>query len=123
MRHMLARHRALSFEWGVSDCSMFAEVVTVMTGFNPAAGVRRYASALTARTALQALGYRSVLELVIANFDEIPPSRAQRGDLGFTGDVMALTSPAVIDGAMAHSKGEQGYVSVPRGHLLRAFAV
>jgi hypothetical protein len=123
MQQVIARHQALPFAWGTSDCTMFAHVVEAMTGFNVIADARPYSSALGALISLRARGHNSTLELVASNFNEISPSRAGRGDLGFTADADPLTCPAIIDGAMAHSKNERGPVVISRAHIVRAFAV
>ena len=102
---------------------MFADVVYGMTGFNPMHGSRPYYSAVSAARSLLDFGFKSMLALVEARFEEIPPSLAMRGDLGFVEGHDPLMSPAVIDGSVAHSKNEGGTVIVPRSHIVRAFAV
>jgi len=125
LRGVIARHRAAPFAWGDSDCAMlFAEAVEAMTGYNPIADGGTYTTRIGALRGLKKLGFDSVLDLVAARFVEIPPAHAMRGDLGFVAEVDPLSSPAVIDGAVAHSKRDDvGHVLVPRGHIVRAFAV
>lgn len=113
-----------TFEWGVSDCAMFADVVRVMTGFDPIDGIRGYSSELSAARNLRAAGYVTTFELVATLFPEIPPESAGRGDLGYPAEIPhPLMSPAVIDGAYAYSKGPDGAVIMSRSLITRAFAV
>lgn len=109
--------------WGVSDCTMFADVVLAMTGFDPIAGYRSYTTEIGALRMLRKANAASVAEYIERLFPEIHPSQAGRGDLGLTSEAGPLTCPAVIDGAVAISKNEGGTVIVPRGHIVRAFAV
>ena len=114
----------MPFVWGESDCAiLFSEAVEALTGFNPIADGGTYTTRIGALRGLKKLGFDSVFDLVAARFPEIPPAHAMRGDLGFADGFDPLLSPAVIDGSVAHSKSESGYVIVPRGHILRAFAV
>lgn len=129
LREVLSRHAAAPFEWGVSDCAiLFAEAVRVVTGYDPIFDGREYASAQGALRNVRAAGFRCMTELVAARFHEIPPAHARRGDLGYTAESLAddggpLVCPAVINGAIAHSKTLAGHVIVPRGLIVRAFAV
>jgi hypothetical protein len=123
MREVITRHAAAPFEWGVSDCSLAFDCVAAITGFDPIANIRGYTSAAEARRRLAEAGFRDVLSLVEARFPEIAPSEAQRGDLGFVAEVAPLMSPAVINGAIAHSKALAGMAQIPRGLIVRAFAV
>jgi len=123
MRAELARHIAAPFEWDESDCGFAFSVVRAITGFDAIAGLRGYEDGPEALRRLRAAGYPSVLDLVAAHFPEIPPSEAMRGDLGYPATVEPLMSPAVINGPVAHSKSLAGPVVVPRGLIVRAFAV
>lgn len=122
---MIARHRAAPFIWGESDCAiLFSEAVEALTGHNPIADGGTYATRIGALRGLKRLGFDSVLDLVVSRFTEIPPAHAMRGDLGFTEELDPLMCPALIDGSVALTKKENvGMVIVPRGHILRAFAV
>lgn len=123
MRVSLARHIASPFVWDDSDCSFAFRVVADITGFDALEGLRGYQSAQEAMQILRQAGYRTVLDLVAANFPEIAPSEAGRGDLGYVDGVEPLMSPALINGPVAHSKSLAGPVTVPRGMITRAFAV
>lgn len=94
------------------------------TGFDAIERIRGYSSEAGALRALRAAGYATTLELIQACFVEIEPKFAQRGDIGYPAKIPhALMSPALIDGAFAHSKHPAGAVSVPRNSIARAWAV
>lgn len=125
MRAVLSEHRALPFAWGVSDCSLFADVVLATTGFDPISAVRGYESEISALRKLRAAGFETTEQLVRAHFAEIPPAQAQRGDLGYPAVIRhPLMSPAVIDGPVCYSKSPgEGWVVFPTTDLATAFAV
>lgn len=124
MRGALERHQREPFMWGASDCArMWGDTVAAITGENPLRGWR-YASERGALRELLSRGYESALDYISQNYDEIPPSLARRGDFGFPAKIEgALMSPAIIDGAFAHSKNESGLVVIPRNKIVRAFAL
>jgi hypothetical protein len=125
MRAVLAEHRAHPFEWGVSDCSLFADVVYAITGFDPIAQVRGYDSEITALRALRVAGFQTTADLVRASFAPIDPAHAQRGDLGYPAFIRhPLMSPAVIDGPVAFSKSPgEGWIVFPVASLATVYAV
>lgn len=123
LRNEIARHLADPFVWGQSDCAMWADVVRAMTGYDPIHDGRGYTSADGALRNLRAVGFRSVLDLVVARFPEVPPAHAQRGDIGFPADVSPLSGPLVIVGSEAVTKSLAGPIIVARGVIVRAFAV
>lgn len=120
----VARHRALAFEWGTSDCAcLFRDAVFAMTGLDPLAGLRPWYSALSAARALRAAGYDDALALMRDRFEEIPPALAGRGDCGFLAERDALSAPALILGAEAVSRNETGFVIVPASMIAIAFRI
>lgn len=124
LTHAIGSHLAAPFQWGVSDCALFAGVVAAMTGHDCLAGADAYRTERGARRALSKLGYRTVAALVADHFHEIDPALAQRGDLGYpAGALDALMSPAVVCGPLAYSKNPLGPVLLSRTGLARAFAV
>lgn len=95
-----------------------------MTGFDPGAEMRGYSSEREALAKVKAAGYSTMLEFVEANFSEIDPALAQRGDIGYPRDIPhPLMSPAIIDGPLAYSKHPAGGVVISRDLLARAWAV
>ncbi|PLX36990.1 MAG: hypothetical protein C0605_07945 [Hyphomicrobiales bacterium] len=124
MLDILDEHVERPFAWGVSDCGiLFADAVVAQTGFDPLAGMRGYRTKAGALRVLRRAGFASVAELVAARFEEIPLAQAGRGDLGLPEVADALTSPAVITGALAVSKDENGPVTLSRSLIKRAFKV
>lgn len=124
MRRIILTHTAQDFAWGTSDCSFVFDIIRDITGFDPIASIRGYASEAGALRALRAAGYVTTLDLVEKNFVEIPPAMAQRGDIGYPANIPhPLMSPAIIDGPNCYSKEPRGAVVFPRIHLARAWKV
>jgi hypothetical protein len=124
MSRAIACHRNVPFIWGSSDCALAFDVMQVMTGRDAIADLRGYVDEFTLLRRLVAAGFETGVQLVEARFREIAPVNAMRGDLGYPADVPhRLMSPAVIDGAYAYSKGPQGFITIPRSQITRAFAV
>lgn len=124
MREIVDGARGRPFEWGVSDCSLAFDVVLAITGFDALDGNRWYRTEEEAFNVLYQLGFRTVIELVEANFPEIEPFEAQRGDLGYPGKIPhPLMSPAVYVGPLWVSKSPHGDVFVSGSTIKRVFAV
>lgn len=123
MRNELARHVAAPFGWDESDCSFSLAIVHAMTGFDVRVPFRGYDSGPEALRRIREAGHSSVLDIIIASFPEIPPAEAQRGDLAYTSVIDPLMCPAIVSGPVAFSKSLAGVVTVPRGLIIRAFAV
>jgi hypothetical protein len=124
MRNCLAHHRWTPFEWGRSDCAFAFDVVAAITGYDAIAAYRAYHDEATCMRQLVRAGFPSISDLVAAHFPEISPCDAMRGDLGYPAEVPhRLMSPAIIDGPAAHSKGPDGFITIPRASITRAFAV
>lgn len=124
MREIVSAHRDTPFEWGVSDCTFSLDIVLAMTGFDPIADIRGYFSELSALRRLRACGYETAIDLIAANFDAIPVSEAQRGDLVYPETIgHPLMCPAILDGHVAYAKGPGGFVTIPASQLHQAFAV
>jgi hypothetical protein len=103
-----AKERAsMPFEWGKNDCCLFAaDAVLAMTGVDPAAPLRGYASALAARRLVDEAG--GMLEFVSQFLGEpVPPLMAA------VGDVVLLTNEGrellgICNGTNAIGAGERG---------------
>lgn len=112
------------FSWGQSDCSFVFDVIREMTGFDAIAQMRGYTNEAGAMKAVRKAGFSSVGAIVEANFQEIDPRLALRGDIGYPASVPhPLMSPAIISGPYAFSKEPLGNVVVPRTLLARAWRV
>jgi hypothetical protein len=114
---------SVPFQWGVSDCAFFADIVREMTGWDPMADARGYDSAVSARQVLRDVGYESMKEAVEDRLHEIPVAHAMRGDLVFPADDLGpMASPFILDGAHAFSKSMAGPLVLSRERCVRAFA-
>jgi len=113
----------IPFEWGVSDCCFWADIVRDITGWDPIADGRGYDSAMSARQMVRNAGYDSMKEAVEDRFHEIPVAHAIRGDLVFPADDLGpMASPFVLDGPHAFSKTMAGPLVLHRDRCVRAFA-
>lgn len=125
LRAVVARHRALPFGWGTSDCFVFPmDCVEAVTGRDPWAAVRGYASEQAAARLLVAHGLRDVADAFAAVLPEIHPAEAGRGDLA----VVAAAGSGEIGGAVClgpvvAAKGRDGLSFLPRTAMVRAFRV
>lgn len=121
---VLTLHQARDFGWGASDCAtLFADCAEAVTGVDPLAAFRPWASERQAMGALLKSGYDTVADWVAASFDEIVPADARRGDVGYAKDVAMLSFPAIVCGAVAMSRDDQGWIILPRTRLVRCFKV
>lgn len=125
LRAAVARHRALPFGWGTSDCFVFPmDCVEAVTGRDPWAAVRGYDNEQAAARLLVAHGLRDVADAFRAVLPEIHPADAGRGDL-----VVAHAGPgtelggAVCLGPVVAAKGRDGLSLLPRTAVVRAFRV
>lgn len=121
LRAEIAKHQNAPFEWGVSDCAFWADIVLALTGWDPIIDGRGYTDAETARASLEVAGYSTMLELCEDRLVEIPIAHAMRGDLVFPEKISALSSPFVLDGVHAFSKTLAGPVVLNRSECIRAF--
>ena len=118
------RHRGMAFEWGASDCvSFFADCVVAITGDDPAADFRGWFSKRSAASRMRSKGLKSIEAGVLARFPSIPVAMAGRGDLVYPAKVDKMMAPAVITGAHAISRNEDGWVSIERARWHKAFRV
>lgn len=120
---MISKHMALPFEWGVSDCSFWAQIVNEITGWNPMPEAEGYADGLTARRLVRDSGFSSIVSGVEQRFHEIPVAHAIRGDLVYPKDELGpMASPFILDGSNAFSKSMAGPLVISREQCVRAFA-
>ena len=109
------------FEWAVSDCAFWADIVRDLTGFDPIWDGRDYTDGPSAMIALRRAGYHSVLELLEDRLIEIPIAMAGRGDLVVQAECAPLAGPFVLDGSRAYTKALSGPIVVDRSTCTRAF--
>ncbi|WP_339085968.1 DUF6950 family protein [Hyphomicrobium sp. ghe19] len=117
--------KEVDFIWGQTDCAvLFSDVVFAITDCDPFEIAGRWSSALGAAKALARTGHRSVKSFCDASFDTISPSMARRGDAGYVGNPEdPLTSPAIVLGAEAISRGLDGWVRFPVSTLTTAYRI
>lgn len=112
------------FEWGQYDCAvLFSDAVWAMTDVDPFAAFGQWRSERGALKALAKTGHNTVRDFIAAEFTEIAPSFARRGDVGFSEPTATLTSPAVVVGAEAVSWTESGWLVLPLSSLVVAYRV
>lgn len=122
---VIIRHHAGSFEWGVRDCAtLFCDVAEALTGSDPFAAYRPWASEIAAARALARSGSSSVADYIEAKFRAVAPSEARHGDAGYAPGVAdRLACPAIITGAHAISWRPDGLVMFDRSLITRAFLI
>lgn len=77
------KHMALPAEWGVSDCYQIADdCVEAVIGERMHVDHLGYKTEAGAARKLRKRGFADVGEAFAARFSEVPPSLAQRGDIG-----------------------------------------
>lgn len=121
---VIAEHQSRPFAWGEADCAaLFAAAVAAVTGRDPLAAFRPWASEHDALRRLAGTGAPSVVAWVAERFDEIVPADARRGDVGYAAEAEMLSFPAIIVGALAMSRNAEGWIIIPRARIVRAFKV
>ena len=120
----------LPFAWGVHDCALFACAgVAALTGIDPAAGLRgTYTSRFGATSVVlrEAGGFENLVERLAARHDmkEVPPKRAQRGDLVlFDSQDGPALGQVHLDGVHVFSAAPDGLALVPLALCRRAWRV
>lgn len=82
LNEVIEKHRILPSEYGISDCYMLADdAVLALTGQRIFDDVQ-YDSKLGAAKELLRHGFENVEDAFADKFERIPPSLAQRGDIG-----------------------------------------
>lgn len=121
---VVAYHESTPFDWADSNClHLMMDVSLALTGRDPYAKTRgKYKNQAGAMKVMRKLGFRDVGEMIAAEFAEVPPAMARRGDLALLkqGDNVV---GAVVMGAQVWGKGPMGSARVPRTAALRTFKV
>lgn len=117
-------HSGLSMDWGVSDCFVFPmDCVKAMTGVDPWADVRTYNSELGAAKLMRERGFENVGDAFAAKFTEIPPSLAQRGDIGVIEAEAGVCGVVFVGSDVVGKDPVRGIKRAPRAAVTRAFKV
>lgn len=123
---VIARHDAMPFELGVSDCAMLPiDVIQALTGSVPDPLNRLdYHDMESGQRSARELGARNLAELFAMALPEIPVAFAGRGDVGIADYRGAIVGGGVVVvGIDLIGKGHEGTVRLPRQYLSRAFRV
>lgn len=125
---IMARHDALPFGYGRSDClTVPADLCKGMTGVDPMRGSRRYKTETGAAKQLFKLGLTDVESALKSVFPIVAKSNARRGDCGVLEQVVdgrpQLVTMIVIQCHMAKGKGQDGAIFVPVDQLKSTFAI
>jgi len=118
----LAAEARRPFEYGKSDCALFAAgAVNTMTGSDPSAAYRgRYTTLRGGLRILRKDGFRDHVERAAALLTEVPPRRAR------VGDIAALETPdgpslGVVQGEWVAVRTMNGLGFVPVDQATRVF--
>ena len=117
------RHAALPADYGVSDCFIWpADVVEAVTGERIFPDCRGYKTELGAARMLRRKGFETLADAFGSLFEEIPPAHAGRGDIGVVEQDGEICGGAFLQLGF-QARGKDGFVTVPRGEVLKAFRV
>lgn len=124
LAELVEARRTMAFAWGGNDCCLFAaDAVLAMTGADPAAAFRGYASEDEAARLIRD-GLEEVVAAALAEFGAgaCHPAFVQRGDLAL---VLMGNQPTVtvVLGATVAGPGPDGLVFLPAGAVLRAWSI
>lgn len=123
LTEVVARHAALPFEWGKSDCFILPlEGIVTVIGRDPWPGLHEYDSKAGAARCLLAQGYRSLGDAFAAKFAEVGRLSAGRGDVAIVESDGVLCG-AIFVGNQLVGKTEQGLKYLPREVAKRCFRV
>lgn len=111
---------ATPFQWGSHDCATFCGAwVEQMTGIDFLAPYRPWTDEAEAIAALGRKGFAALADAVAACREEIPPARAQTGDLA----IHRAGVLGIIVASEAFSPGPKGLKPWPLSAAARAFRV
>ena len=110
----LAGEARRPFEYGISDCALFAAgALNAMTGSDPSADYRgRYTSLRGGLRILRKDGFRDHVERAAALLAEVPPQRARVGDIAVV-DTVDGPSLGVVQGEWIAVRTLSGLGFVP----------
>ena len=120
----IEKHADTPFEYGKSDCIIFAiDCVRAITGKDLMEGKRNYSTLEEAKKVLVKTGHKDLGDVLAEHFEEIPPAYAHRGDVGvIKGDGFSVA--VVFVGPTAFGKDQpKGLMQVSRMIVERAFRV
>jgi hypothetical protein len=124
MLEEIERHSALPFEYGKSDCLVFAvDVARAISGVDAMKGRRGYKNEVGAFRALKRAGFADVGDALASKFEEVAPSLAQRGDLGVIVGEKVTVAVVFVGPYVVGKEAPGGIKQVSRSLATRAFRV
>lgn len=118
-----AKHAALPFQWGVSDCFQVPlDGILAVIGRDPWPGLHDYDSEMSAAKCLVAQGYRTLADAFTAKFETVPLLFAGRGDVAIVESEGALCG-ALFVGTRLIGKTQTGLQRMPREAAKMCFRV
>lgn len=86
LKDVISKHQALPSQYGISDCYLIADdAVEAMTGQRMFENIE-YSNEIGAAKMLRSHGFENVEQAFACKFENVPPSLAQRGDIGVIDD-------------------------------------
>lgn len=117
------KHMRLPSEYGLSDCYLIADDgVEAVLGEHMYPGARGYETEAGAARQLRKRGFETVEDAFRARFPEIPPTLAQRGDIGVI-DRDGVVSGGVFTSLGFMSRGAGAPVFLGASEVKSAFKV
>lgn len=109
--------------FGVSDCAILpADCILAITGADPFKKFRGYKTEAGGAKRMLKAGFADLPALFTSALSEIPPSLAQRGDVGFASRDGVLYGGVFTSFGFA-SKAQHGVIYEPITAVVRAFKV
>lgn len=121
---VIAAYQGCVFIWGVRDCLRFQlECAEAVTGRRFVHLIPTYHSGVGAALALSRRGFSGLGDVLAAHFDEVAPALARRSDIGVVDEGGESAAVVVLGRDLAGMSASYGLTILPRGRLVRAFAV
>lgn len=122
---VLSRYQTTDFKWGESDCfTLCVDTANAILGEDRFRKRKKYDSLAGGAKQLRDLKFKDIGDAFASVFREIPPSLAQRGDIGRARYAGAEKGGGVVFiGHEVLGKGERGLVRLPVTAVERAFRV
>ncbi|MGQ3674246.1 DUF6950 family protein [Xanthobacter sp. TB0139] len=118
---VIAAYQGGIFVWGERDCwRLVLATVEAVSGAAIYADLPAYDSATGAARLLVERGFNGIGDALAAALPEVPPSLAQRGDVGVI-DEAGGEAGVVVIGADVLGMAPAGLTRLPRARLKRAF--
>ncbi len=120
---VIAAYQGGIFVWGQRDCwRLTMDTVEAVSGARIYADLPAYNSATGAARLLVERGFAGIGDALAAVLPEVPPSLAQRGDVGVI-DEDGGEAGVVVIGADVLGMAPTGLTRTPRARLKRAYRV